>query len=106
MKPDREVFVVKKYQIFICLLGHIVVCKDMHVKFHYSNSRFRGLVKDGGFGENGEFLSVQGEDYLRVMMARLAFVLVFEVSNSQVVAACMDRAKLVKHLNCSTCDIN
>ena len=39
--------------------------------------RFRGFVKDGGFDANGDSVTVT---YWQVLLARLAFVVVFEVS--------------------------
>ena len=42
--------------------------------------RFRGFVVDGGFDANNDSVTVFGVTYWQVQLARLAFVVVFEVS--------------------------
>ena len=42
--------------------------------------RFRGFEEDGGVDDEGKRVTVLGERYWHVQTARLAFVVVFEVS--------------------------
>ena len=46
--------------------------------------RYRGFARDGGFegeGENRQSVTIFGRTYWQVISARLAFVVLFEVSN-------------------------
>lgn len=45
----------------------------------FLSCRFRGFIEDGGIDEDGKFISIRGTKYLQVQLARLAFVVVFEV---------------------------
>ena len=45
-----------------------------------NHPRFRGQVEDGGFDDEGESVTIFGTRYWQLQTARLAFVIVFEVS--------------------------
>ena len=41
---------------------------------------YRGYARDGGFGPDGESVTIFGRTYWQVLCARLGFIVLFEVS--------------------------
>jgi len=75
--------ILKANQCVGVSIQHLLLSVGVEVNFFLFLHRYRGFARDGGFdgeGENRESVTILGRTYWQVLCARLAFVVLFEVS--------------------------